>query len=312
MADCGVADYLADGPLCCEELAERTGLTADAIYRILRFLASHEIFREENDGYFALTPRATYLQGAVEGSLRSLFASGWQDLSWDTLRALPAALRARENAFERAHGASFFDYLAAHPKVGAAFDQVMAMVAAAENPIIAEGFDFGAYDCIADIGGGCGGLLSAILQRYPNCRGLLFDRPQVLQKASELKTAAVENRCEFVAGDFFAEVPRGADLYLLKRIIHDWDESAAIDILRNCRAALNANACIAVIDAVIAPGNDPDPNKATDVSLLALTEGRERTAEQYQRLFEAADFRLAQILPFAPPASLSLVQGIPV
>ncbi len=310
-ADCGIADYLANGPRSCAELAEHSGLSADAIYRILRFLASHEIFREEDDGRFALTPRAACLQQTAANSLHALFASGWQNLSWDTLRALPSALRVGENAFEQAHGEGFFDYLATHPRAGAAFDQAMAMVAAAENPVIAENFDFTNFRYIADIGGGQGGLLAAILQQYPSTRGMLFDQAQVLEKRRDLETTAVQDRCELIAGDFFDSVPSGADLYLLKRILHDWDDAAAINILQNCRAVLEDEGCIAVIDAVIEPGNDPDPNKATDVSLLALTQGRERTAEQYAALLKAADLRLTHIHRFPPPATLSLVQGLP-
>jgi len=276
----------------------------------MRLLASHEVFAEQADGRFALTPRAECLLSNRPESLRPLFCRGWQDISWDAIRALPDALVQGEIAFERAHGQPFFDYLATHAESGQAFDAAMALVAAAENPAIAEAWDFGGYRQIADIGGGRGGLLAAILAENPQATGLLFDRVQVLAEPANLSDAGLLDRCELRAGDFFEQVPAGADAYLLKRIIHDWDDERATALLRNCRRAMNGRSRLLIIDAVMQPGNAPDPNKATDVSLMVLTEGRERTALEFESLLQAAGLRLVGIHPLPQPATLSIVEAV--
>ncbi len=309
-ADLRLADKLSHGPLSCEQLAETSGIAPGRLFRVLRLLASHEIFAEQADGRFALTARAECLQEDRPGSLWPLFSRGWQDISWQAIGALPAALRSGETAFELAHGAAFFDYLAGNAESGQAFDQAMALVAAAENPVIAANFDFSRFRCIADIGGGRGGLLGAILAAHTQPEGVLFDQPQVLEDPRDLLAAGVAERCRLVAGDFFSAVPAGAELYVLKRIIHDWDDADAIRLLGNCRAALGDKGRLAIIDAVMTPGNAPDPNKGTDVSLMVLTEGRERTAEEFAQLLQSAGLRLVAIHGLPAPASLSIIEAV--
>ncbi len=304
-----LADRLESGPADCRTLAAAAGVDASGLYRVLRLLASHEIFSEQADGRFALTARAECLLSQRPGSLHPLFCRGWQDISWDAIRALPDAMVSGETAFELAHGQPFFDYLAAHAESGQAFDAAMALVAAAENPAIAKAWDFSRSARIADIGGGRGGLLAAILAEHPQPSGILFDQAQVLAEPRDLAAAGLLDRCELVAGDFFREVPAGADIYLLKRIIHDWDDDQAVALLENCRRALSAQSRLLIIDAVMQPGNAPDPNKATDVSLMVLTEGRERTADEFEALLHAAGLTLAAIHSLPQPASLSVVEA---
>jgi hypothetical protein len=307
-AELRLADRLESGPQDCETLAAAAGVDARGLYRVLRLLASHEVFAEQADGRFALTPRAECLVSTRPGSLYPLFCRGWQDISWDAIRALPDALASREIAFELAHGQRFFDYLATHAESGQAFDAAMALVAAAENPAIARTWDFSGSPRIVDIGGGRGGLLAAILTGHPQATGVLFDQAQVLAEPLDLDAAGLRERCELVAGDFFDGVPALADIYLLKRIIHDWDDDRAVALLRNCRQAMSDQSRLLIIDAVMQPGNAPDPNKATDVSLMVLTEGRERAADEYEALLRKAGLMLVAIHDLPPPATLSIIE----
>lgn len=308
-AELRLADRLESGPLDCDALADAAGVDSRGLYRVLRLLASHEIFAERPDGRFALTARAECLLSERPGSLHPLFCRGWQDISWDAIRALPDALASGEIAFELAHGQPFFDFLAANTASGQAFDGAMALVAAAENPAIAKAWDFSRSARIADVGGGRGGLLAAILAEYPQATGLLFDQAQVLADPGELAAAGLLERCELVSGDFFREVPPGADTYLLKRIIHDWDDDKAVALLKNCRRAMGRESRLLIVDAVMRPGNAPDPNKATDVSLMVLTEGRERSADEFERLMRAAGLALEAIHGLPGPATLSIVEA---
>ena len=308
-AEYGIADRLAREPRSAEELAAELDLHADSLYRVLRMLASHDVFAEDTSRRFRLTPRAELLCKDQPGSLRPLLARGWQDLAWDTFRELPDAVRRGDVAFERAHGQAFFDYLAAHPAASAAFDGAMALSAAAENPVVAAALDLTGIHRVADIGGGQGGLLAALPRRQTGLQAVLVDQPQVIANPVALQAPEFARRCEFTAADFFASVPSGADLYLLKRILHDWDDDNAVQILKNCRAALPAHGRLVVIEAVMAPGNNPDPNKALDVSIMALTRGRERTAGEFGELFVAAGLELVSVTSLPAPATLSLVEA---
>jgi hypothetical protein len=263
-AELGIADLVADSPQSAEELAAVTGAHADALYRVLRMLASHAVFAEDDQGRFALTPRAAVLQTEHGDSVRALFRLAWQDVAWDTYRHLPQAVMTGEAAFDCAFGMSQFDYMAQHPEVNAAYDAVMAVRSGPENTVITQAYDFGQFPHVVDVGGGRGGLLAAVLQAYPTVRGILFDQPQVVAEPTYLRNAELLERCDISAGDFFTAIPSGFEVYTLKRIIHDWDDTAAITILQQCRKAMAPKGRILVIDAVIRPGNTPDTNKYMD------------------------------------------------
>lgn len=306
MAELGIADLVAETPRTPEELARACGVHADALMRILRFLASHEIFRSDEQGVIRNTPISELLRSAP-GSLRDQVRSAWQDVIWDTYRQLPETLRTGAPAFDAAFGQSFFDYLATHPEIGTRFDASMALMSMPENAALAAAYPF--QGTVVDVGGGRGGLLSAILHAHRSVRGVLFEQPAVLQDNAALLVARQMERCRLVTGDFFASVPGDGEVYVLKRILHDWADGDAVRILSSCRAALQAHARILVIDAVLKPGNEPDPNKMLDVGIMALTRGRERTAEDFQRLFDAAGLRLLRIIPPTAPSTLSIVEG---
>jgi hypothetical protein len=277
----------------------------------MRFLASNGIFREDDTGRFHNTPLSDVLRDDAAGSMRAWVRTAWQDVIWDTYRQLPHTIATGTPAFTKAHGRDFFDYLAANPDVGARFDAVMAKQSGPENAAIAQAYPFGEATSVMDIGGGRGGFLATVMRRHTNIRGALFEQPYVLEGANDAKAADVAGRIEFVAGNFFAAVPTGYGIYTLKRVLHDWPDDTAVKILRSVRAAMGPASRLLVIDAVLKPGNEPDPNKALDIGIMALTPGRERTAADFQRLFDAAGLRLNRILPTPPPSSMSIVEGTP-
>lgn len=308
-AELRIADRVAQRPHTIAELAEATGAHEESLYRVLRMLGGHGVFAEDEQGRVVSTPRADVLRTDHPESMHDMLSLGWQNIHWATFQHLPDAVMNGDVAFERAFGQGFFDYLAAHPEANSVFDQRMAVVSRAENAPLAAAYPFGKYERIADIGGGQGGLLAAILKAYPDVTAVLFEQPQVLEEPADLVNESVLDRVELIAGNFFESVPAGADLYVMKRIIHDWDDARALRILRNCRAAMRPGNRIAVIDAVMLPGNDPDPKKSLDLGIMALTPGKERTEAEFGRLFEAAGLRLTRIVHPEPPALVSIVEG---
>lgn len=309
VAEQGIADRLAPGPKTAAELAAGAKLDESTLYRLLRFLASYEFFREDEAGRFHLTPRAEALRAEARGSLRDRLRRPWQDLLWRSYDRLPDMLRTGEPAFDLAHGASFFEYLAAHPEINAAFDRTMTRVSHIENPIVARSYPFGRHAWAIDLGGGQGGLLAAVLDQHPGVRGVLFDQPQVIAAPEMLADSRFNGRWEAEPGDFFRTVPPGADVYMLKRIVHDWDDDEAIVILRNCREALRGEARLLIIDAVMKPGNEPDLNKFMDVNIMTLTGGRERTEHEFRRLCEVAGLRVLDVKALPAPSTLSIIEA---
>ena len=310
VAELGIADLLSEQPRTATELAIATGAHADSLYRVLRMLAARGIFAEDGDRRFHLTPAASVLRTGVEGSLRSRLRLAWQDLIWATYGELPHTVMTGEPAFDRAHGLPLFDYLADNPQANAAFDKAMAQISGPEDAAVAAAYDFGRHRLVVDVGGGRGGLLAAVLQRYPRVRGVLFDQAQVVADADLLDGELLE-RCSLAAGDFFQSVPPGGDVYVLKRIVHDWDDTTAVDLLRRCQDAVRPGGRVLVVEAVIRPGNEPDPHKAQDVGMMLLTRGRERNAAEFRSLYEQSGLCLRRIIPTAEGSSLSVLEGVP-
>ena len=310
VAELGIADHVTQQPQSAEELAAATGCHQGALYRLLRMLASHGIFSEDNAGRFRITPLAEVLKTDGKDSVRDMVRLGWQDLVWDAYRHLPHTIKTGEPAFTKAFGKDFFDYLTEHPQANTLFDAAMALSADPENTIIARAYNFDRFASVVDVGGGRGGLLAAVLAAYPDVHGVLFDQEQVVAEPVHLERAGVLDRCDVVSGDFFDHVPPDGDVYVLKRILHDWDDNTSVDLLRRCREAGAGKSRILTIDAVIKPGNAPDPNKTMDVGMMILTRGRERTEKEFRALYREAGLRLTRIIPTELPSTLSIVEGM--
>ena len=310
IADMAIADHVAERPMTVDELAATTGAHAGSLYRILRMLAARGIFAEDVEGRFHLTPAAAVLQSGGPGSVRNRLRLAWQDLIWASYGELPHTVMTGEPAFDRAHGLPLFDYLAANPDANAAFDRAMAQISGPEDAAVARAYDFGVHCLVIDVGGGRGGLLAAVLERYPLVRGVLFEQPQVAAEA-DLLHGGLLDRSTVETGDFFDSVPAGGDAYVLKRIVHDWDDADAANLLRRCRDAVRPDGRVLVVEAVIRPGNQPDPHKAQDVGMMVLTRGRERSAAEFRSLFERSGLRLSRIIPVEESSSLSVLVGVP-
>lgn len=308
-AELGVADHLASGSKTTDELAELCSVHAPSLYRMLRYLASIGIFHEDENGRFQNTPASETFRADVPGSLRSMVRQSWQDVIWDTYKVLPESLESGTPAYTIAHGAPFFTHLSNNPELGALFDESMALMSSAENSVVANTYPFTDNATVIDVGGGRGGLIAEVLKTHTSAHGVLFDQAQVLEEPTHLKEANLVDRSDLIAGDFFKEVPSGGDVYVLKRILHDWSDEDAVKILKAVAAALSPEARIAVVDAVIEPGNDPDPNKYLDMGIMTLLEGRERTAKEFETLFAEAGLKVLRILPTPAPSTMSIVEG---
>jgi O-methyltransferase domain len=309
VARLGIADLLKDGPLATETLAVAAGVHAPSLYRVLRTLASVGIFAEGADGRFDLTPRAAPLRRDAPDSIRPyilLVGEAWYS---GPAEHLLHSVQTGRPAFERVHGADFFTFLARDPAAAAVFDAAMTSRSTQENAALAAACDCSGLGTLIDVGGGHGSLLAAILRATPGLRGVLFDRPQVVAEARhQLEAAGLGGRCEMVAGDFFVSVPAGGDAYMLKRVLHDWDDERAGAILRNCHRAMPAHGRLLVIELVLPPGNAPSLGKLFDLLMLVDLGGRERTEADYRTLLAGAGFELTAVTP--TPSLVSVVEGV--
>jgi len=306
-AELGIADLLAEGPRSCEELAKQTRANSDALYRLLRALASVGVFAVDEQGRFSLTPLAGMLRSDVPGSQRA-FARMMGAEFWETWGKLLHSARTGEPGFNHRYGMPFFEYMTRNPDRHGIYDSAMNGVHGLETEPMLEAYDFSAFRTVVDIGGGNGVTLAGILKRHPALQGILFDLPAVAERArSHIAAAGLSDRCRIQGGDFFSAVPPGADAYVLRHIIHDWQDQEAVTILRRCREAANRGGKILVVETVIPPGNEPSFGKWLDLMML-LVNGRERTQADYERLFSEAGLRLNRIVPTT--AGVSVIESV--
>ena len=306
-AELGIADSLAHGPRSTAELASDLRVHERSLYRLLRALASAGVFAEDEHGRFSLTPVAELLRSDEPGSQRSnirlmvgQFFETWSDLI--------ESVRTGQPAFNTRHGKSFFDHLAENSDHAQLFDDAMTARNERKTQATLEVFDLRDVRVLADIGGGNGSALIAILKSFPEMHGILFDRPDVIARArSAIEREKVAARCDLVAGDFLAQVPGGADVYLLRHILHNWDDDRSIAILTNVHRAMSPGARLLVVDRIIPHGNDPAFGKWMDLNMLVILGGAERTLEEFQRLFDRVGFRLGQI--HSTSADVSLIEA---
>ena len=314
VAQLDIAGLLADGPRTSDELAAATGVHAGAVYRVLRFLAGVGLFAEVEPHRFSLTPLGAGLRPDIPASMRPRVLHLLDPSLWESWGELLHTVQTGETAFEHVHGMGQFDYLQQHPEAAATFNQSMTSNTAESGTAITREYDFSGVRHLVDVGGGHGRLLTTILQTYPSMRGTLFDRPEVVAgAAAALEGAGVAGRCDIVAGDFFAGVPDGGDAYTLRQIIHDWDDERAVRILRNCRGALDSRGKVLVVERRL----DRDYRRAlpvlhVDMQMLVNLGGRERTDEEYDRLFADTAFQLTAIVPLNDPAQFAVFEGHPV
>ena len=300
-----VADLLADGPKTIADLATRTKTHAPSLYRVLRTLAAVDVFAEQADGRFALTPMGEYLRTGVKGSLRGIADSCGSDFQWRPWGRLLESVQTGRTAFDSVFGEPVFDYLGKHPDESAVFNEGMTGFTSNIAPAVAEAYNFAAFKTIVDVGGGHGVLLNTILQAYPAVNGIVFDAPHVVVGAEDaIRQAGLNGRCRAVGGDFFQSVPAGGDAYLMKHIIHDWPDDRATTILRNCRKGVNAGGKLLLVELVLKPANEPDMGKIIDLEMLVVASGKERTEAEYRALLAGAGWRLTRVVPTKSPTQI--------
>lgn len=304
-AKLGIADLLNDKPTTSEELASVAGVDARALYRLLRALSTADVVSESEDHRFTLGPLGEALRSDTPDSLRAWTIFSGEPFYLQAWEQIVHSLRTAESAWEHVHGTSIFEYFGQHPEAGQIFDQAMTNLSAAEAAAILDAYDFSSVRKLADIGGGQGLLLSTILEAHPTMTGLLFDRPDAVEGIeARLQEEGLAARCEIVAGDFFVSVPTGADAYLLKYVIHDWDDEKSLAILANCRRAMADGTRLLLVETVVPPPGEPHFAKLQDLEMMVVTGSQERTIEEYSRLLEQADLELARVLPTSETASI--------
>jgi SAM-dependent methyltransferase len=306
-AEIGVADLLAAAPRTAADLARETRTHGASLYRVLRALASIGIFSEDPEGRFSLTPLGDLLRSDAPGSKRSLAIMAGAELyrSWG---GLLSSVQTGDAAFDKVYGRPFFRYMDGNPDRWRIYDSAMAGVHDCETMPVLDAYDFAPFRTIVDVGGGNGLALAAILRRHPEARGVLLDLPAVAERAKAVVAGfGVSDRCGVAAGDFFESVPAAGDAYLLRHVIHDWDDREAVAILRNCRDAMRPGGRVLVVETVIPSGNGPCFGKWLDLMMLVVG-GRERTREQYAELFSAAGLKLARVVPTAH--EVSVIEGV--
>jgi hypothetical protein len=272
---------------------------------VLRALASVGIFSEDEEGRFSLTPLAEPLRSDVPGSVRPFSVMQGSEWAWRSWGEIMHSVRTEEPAFELVFGMPLFDYYAANPEAGRVGAEGLTSRSESEDARIVSAYDFSRVKTVVDVGGGRGTLLASILTANPQARGILFEKPHVVALAQPLFQASeLNDRCEFVAGNFFASVPVGGDVYLLKKVIHDWDDDEARSILSVCRAAIPDDIPLLLIELVIPLGNEPSFGKLLDLHMLVSPGGLERTQVEYRDLLASAGFNLERIIPTASPVSV--------
>ncbi len=299
-----LADKLASGPKTAAELARVTNTHGDSLFRLLRALASVGIFQQNEAGKFELTPLAERLRRDVPGSQWAMAVMMGEE-HYRAYGELMYSVRTGRSAFEHVYGLPVFEYLGTKPQQAVIFDAAMTSIHGPETDLMAEAYDWGSLGRIADIGGGNGSTMIGLLSRHHSLTGVLFDLPHVVERARKtVEQAGLQSRCELIGGSFFEAVPAGCDGYVLRHIIHDWDDDRSVTILRNCRQQLGDGGRVLVVESVIPPGNEPAFSKWLDLTMLTIPEGRERTEAQYRDLFEKAGLRLTRIVPTAGEISI--------
>jgi hypothetical protein len=287
VADLGIADALDDVPRTAEELAAATGTHANALHRVLRALSAFKIFQANGAGWMH-TPASRLLRSDHPQSMRSFVRMIGMPMYWEVFKSLEYTVRTGLSAGEKLVPGGLWGYLAADPERNRIFNEAMIGKAHAQIAGIIRAYDFSGYKSIADIGGGHGHLLQAVLAAAPQAKGILFDQPHVVEQVSKIAS----DQLRLQAGDFFKDGLPVCDAYLIMQVIHDWNDDQALTILKGIRRAAPEGAKLLLIEAIIPEGSDPNWVTSMDLQMLTLLTGRERTEQEYKALLAAAGFRL--------------------
>lgn len=294
-----VADYLKDGPRTMHDLARATATHEDSLYRVLRTLACMGVFAEGDGPSFRLTPSAAWLLSDVPGSLRVAAEVVAEEWTWNAWGALLHGVTTGETAFDRLYGRSTWDWFAEHPQAWRLFDQQMDQITLTDVQSVVAAYDFAGTRTVVDIAGGRGVLLDAVLKAQPSSRGVLFNLPAVIESARQVLDGDIVRRIDLVAGDFFAAVPSGGDIYILKNILHDWNDDRARAILTSCHRAMSGPAKLLIIERLVGVSSAACQGQIGDVQMMVRNGGRNRTIEELGALLVATGFDVLRVVPTA-------------
>lgn len=294
-----IADLLKENKsLSCEKLAQLTKTNPSALYRLMRGLSSVGIFAESDFQHFIMTPLAEYLCSDNPQSMKATAIMLGESPHYQAWAEMLYSIKTGKPAFDKVFGMGVFDYFKSHPEDAEIFENSMSSFSYTEEKAILSAYDFSAFKTIVDVGGGYGEMLGSILEKYPSSQGILFDEEYVINNCQKtLEKHGILDRCQAISGSFFEEIPLGGDVYMLKHIIHDWDDERAIKILKNCHNALDNNSKILVMEMIVNDRNLPSAAKMLDLNMLVMCQGgKERTKEEFQQLFSQADLTLNNII----------------
>lgn len=300
-AKLNIADHLNDGPKAVSQLAEATHCDSKSLYRVLRALSSVGVFREKKEHQFELTALGATLQTDAPGSMKAMAIAQLGDHfnSWGNL---VYSVKTGNTAFDNIEGMSIWKYYETHPDEGINFMKAMTGVTDAVIMNVLPFYDFSNFKTIVDVGGGNGALLTAVLKSAPQAKGIVFDEEYVVMETKQILAAnGLKERCSVEAGSFFDFIPKTADAYLMKMILHDWNDEQCLTILNNCNSAMKPGSKLLVFETVIPEGNDPHPGKFMDINMLAMTGGRERTEKEFAELFDRSGLKLCRVIPTQSP-----------
>jgi len=310
-AKLGVADLLKDGPRTSSELARNLNVNESALYRTLRLLASQNVFEEKARRTFANTELSHFLCTGVPGSVRPILIFRGSKFFFGPFAEILYSIETGLAARAKMYGMEVFEYLKSDPETAQIFDDAMASMSELVGPVIAAAYDFGKWGSIMDVGGGNGMLLASILRAHPGLRGVLADLPHTLERATlrGFLGGELASRSTMLPRDFFHDVPSGCRAYLMKNVIHDWDDKRAQDILAKCRRAVPEGGALFLVEWVLPEGNTQSAGKFADVVMMLMTGGKERTVEEYRLLLGRAGFSLNQVI--STSSDLNIVEALP-
>ena len=313
VAELGVADLLKHGPSAIEILARATGSHGPSLYRVMRALVSVGIFVEDDQKRFGLTPLGATLRSGVPGSMRDLVVNSLGEEPYRAWGDIMHTVQTGETAFDHAFGMGVWQYRAEHPDHGAVFDQSRSSVTETWNAAVTANYAFSNFKKVIDIGGGDGSLMISILQANPMLKGVVVDLPRVAERANvRIADAGLAHRCEFISSDAFQGLPNGGDVYILSRVIHNWNNERSVELLRSCYYAMTPNAKILLIERYLQERVDQSTASRTavisDVGMLVMTGGCERTESEYRTLLACAGLSFTKVI--VDDSGLWMIEGM--
>jgi hypothetical protein len=297
-AKLGISDLLVDVAKSVDDLAAETGTHADSLYRILRALSMVGVYAEGEDRTFSLTPLSETMRSDVVGSLRGAIIAEMGQAHYEAWGNLMASVKTGDIAFDNKFGKDIWAYFQTEPEQAENFNRYMASMSEPLNEAISTKYDFSSYGKLIDVGGGIGGMISAILSKNPDLKGAIYDAPSVCEQAKGfLASKGVADRCEAIPGNFFESVPAGGDIYSMRWILHDWEDSKSLTILENIKKVMPENGKLLLAEAVVPEAGEPHFSKFFDLIMLVMTGGRERTEKEWRALLDKAGYKIDRIIP---------------